>query len=39
MVLKVIGVVVVAIIIALGVVKALEMFRSKVSDKSEGEKN
>jgi len=36
--LKVIGAVVVAIIIAMGVVKALEFIRSKVSDNSEGEK-
>jgi hypothetical protein len=37
--LRAIGVIVVAIIIAMGVVKALELIRSKVSDKSEGDKN
>lgn len=36
--LKVIGAAVVAIIIAMGVVKALEWIRSKHADNSEGEK-
>lgn len=39
MLLKAIGGLVVAIIISMGVIKALELIRSKRSDSNEGEKN